>query len=194
MSENEKSDSIELVEDESFKKITEQSKDRIKAAQEAKIPREKKRSRGRPPKIQPEVKTEAKEPAVDASPVPAPSIAPFIKQPLIFLSKIPAHKHKIPELALSNDEADMCAQSLDLILQAFVPDIGKMDPKTAAIVSGLSVFGSIGFQKYMIFRSKRQIVQENLKPVQPADAQAQAKKSQDDSGVSSSSYFDSVSL
>lgn len=69
-------------------------------------------------------------------------------------SKIPAHKYGIPELAFTIDEAGICALSCNNLLNVFIPDIGRMNPKTAAVISAFSTFGAIGFQKYQIYLIK----------------------------------------
>lgn len=82
-------------------------------------------------------------------------ISGYLAQPLIAISKFPAAKYEIPELALSPEEADMCAKSLNEMLKAFVPDTAKMSPKTAAVLGAAVTFGSIGFQKYAIYSAKK---------------------------------------
>jgi hypothetical protein len=131
-----------------------------------------KRGRGRPKKVESE--TERK---VEPSPVPvaqpAPDISEHIKGPLMALSKIPAHRHGIPALALDQDEALACATALNEILKAFVPDQGTMSPKTAAVVMGVLTFGSIGFTKYQIYSeemAKRNPEPEAVPEVQEVNA------------------------
>lgn len=94
----------------------------------------------------------------EMGPPPPPlkvDLAPFLKTPIQVISKIPASKYQCADLAFSDDEAKACAESLNQIVEAFIPDLNQMDPKTAAVVSGLSVFGSIAFQKYSIYQQKR---------------------------------------
>ena len=67
------------------------------------------------------------------------------------ISKIPASRVGIPELALTADEAQIAAVSINQILEAFVPDVATMSPKTAAVISGAVALGSIGFDKYSIY-------------------------------------------
>jgi polysaccharide pyruvyl transferase WcaK-like protein len=76
---------------------------------------------------------------------PAPDISKYIKNPIQFVSKIPAAKYQIPELAFSDEEAMACAESINGILQAFVPDQNAMDPKTASVLSLGMVVGYISF-------------------------------------------------
>lgn len=75
--------------------------------------------------------------------------------PLKLLSSIPARRVQIPELALDQDEAQACAQSLNDILVAFNP-AGQLNPKTAAILSAGCVFG-------MVFVTKANIYSEKMK-------------------------------
>lgn len=85
---------------------------------------------------------------------PPPDISKHIATPLIAISKIPAAKFRIPELALSPDEAQSCAEALQGVLNAFVPDVATMNPKTAAVIGALVVFGSIGLQKVQIYNMR----------------------------------------
>ena len=137
-----------------FKKVLEESKRNIHEASAAK---DRKRGRGRPPKKRSEAPSPTNTaPQVSEQPIqPAPDVSGYLKDPLMFISKIPAAKHGRPELALTDDEAKACAEGLNGVLQAFVPDVGTMDPKTASVVGLLAVVGSIGVQKYMIFNSKK---------------------------------------
>jgi len=114
---------------------------------------------------------------------PPPDISIYLTQPLIAVSKIPAVKHGIPELALSQEEALACAQSLNAVLGAFVPDTATMDPKTASVIGCLVTMGSIGFQKYVIFNEKK-------KPVEKVDdVQESVAAEQEISGQTSETYF-----
>lgn len=143
------------TDDKDFKKKVEESRESIRAAHSEKLGR---RGPGRPKKIRPEeskretINTQAlsQDPVVRQ---PSPDVSIYLKNPIMFVSKIPAAKHGVPELAFSEDEAMACAQSINGVLQAFVPDQNAMDPKTASILSLGMVVGSIGFQKYMIYMS-----------------------------------------
>lgn len=144
-----------------FETIVAESKAAIAGADPAPV----KRGRGRPRKVDAVPET----PKVDAQPslpvqAPAPDISTHIKGPLIALSKIPAHRTGIPELALDDSEAGACAQALNEILRAFVPDQNQMSPKTAAVVMGVLTFGSIGFTKYQIY-SDEMMKRTPMKPV-----------------------------
>lgn len=118
---------------------------------------------------------------------PPPDISNFIAPPLVAISKIPAAKHGIPELALTPEEAMACAQSLNGVLNAFVPDTAKMDPKTASVIGCLVTVGSIGFQKYSIFQEKRKPVEQKQEEVQDKIANETQM-----SGMSSGDYFPKV--
>jgi len=118
-----------------------------------------KRGRGRPPgsgKKNPElhVVDSTPHPAVESPKSPPPDISRFLVAPITMVSKIPAQKYGIPELAFSLDEAGMCAAACNELLAAFVPTMGEMSPKTAAIITFGATVGSIGFQKYQIYLGK----------------------------------------
>lgn len=172
-----------------FKKIVDKSKENI---QEASLKNESKRGRGRPKKIRTE--EEKKRPEIESTNLvsvqPAPDISEYLKNPLIFISKIPAAKYQIPELAFSDDEASACAASINGILQAFVPDQNAMDPKTASILSLGMVAGSIGFQKYMIYLSHI----EKIKKIDSEKNEAQKENAiiQNQNGSNAADYFNTV--
>lgn len=134
-----------------FETIVAESKAAIAGADPSPV----KRGRGRPRKDSgvPHAIPEAPAASAPASlqVQPAPDISTHIKGPLMALSKIPAHRTGIPELALDEGEAGACASALNEILKAFVPDQNSMSPKTAAVVMGVLTFGSIGFTKYQIY-------------------------------------------
>lgn len=126
---------------------------------------------------------------IPAAQAPAPvkaDIAPHLKAPLMAISQIPARNTGIPELALTAEEAELCAEACDQIFAAFFPDVSKMSPKASAVIGGLVVFGSVGFSKYAIYmdRKGRKIQQEQVlepkeeKPNQPPPV-----------GVSAENYF-----
>jgi hypothetical protein len=107
------------------------------------------------------------------------------------LSRIPAERTQIPALELSITEADACAEALIGILNAFIPDVSKIDPKTAAVLGGITVFGSIGFQKYEIYR--RETANRAPPPVVPANTpppdQFPPNPGAGAAGVPADSYF-----
>ncbi len=86
--------------------------------------------------------------------VPTPDICLYLIDPIIAMSNIPAARHSIPELALNRTEAEACAHSIQGIIDAFIPDWSKMDPKTAAILSAGLTFGSLAVAKINIYSIK----------------------------------------
>lgn len=157
--------------DEEFKKVVEESRQRIHQEVIETAPTPIKRRPGRPRKGGTTEAATAAAPAETGRATPIPStapidITPFLETPLIALSKIPASHHKIPELALDAQEAKACAESLNALLQAFVPNIGEMSPKTAAVISTCAVVGSITFSKYQIYLEKRVVVEPEEEPAQ----------------------------
>lgn len=143
---------------EAFKKTIEESKEKIQAADEKILPKRGRGQRGPGRKklnAKPQASAQSETiQSVNVDSSPAPSIAPLITPPLLAISKIPASKHNIPELALTPEEAELCANCLNELVQAFVPDLNKMDPKTAAVSGAIMVFGSIFFQKYTIYANE----------------------------------------
>jgi hypothetical protein len=171
---------------------TEELKQRIeesKANLAEQMPEPKKSGRGRKPGSLNKKTIEAQKPAETAQSASVhapPDISPYLAGPLRMLSVVPARNHGIPELALTEDEALLCAQTLNACLQAFVPDISAMSPKTAAVMSLVTVFGSIGVTKYQIYlehKSKRE-------PIMPEpEKQERIAKVQEDAGVAAGEYF-----
>lgn len=82
---------------------------------------------------------------------PAPDIKQFLIDPIIAVSNIPANKHQIPELGFNRAEAEACANAIQNVIDAFIPDWSKMDPKTASILSAALVVSSIGIGKMQIY-------------------------------------------
>lgn len=154
-----------------FREVVEKSKKAILESTE--VPPVK-RGRGRPRKIP--VETPQARPQVVEPVAPPPDISKFLVEPIRAVSKLPASKYGIEELAFTVDEAQACAESLNQVLQAFAPSLGAMSPKTAAVVAAFTTFGSIGFTKYQIYLMKRP------KPVEPEpvdEIQTQNAQSQD---------------
>ena len=177
----------ENQESEILKVKIEESKAAIQKAAQIDAPTVK-RGPGRPPKKPqaPPVAPPIVEPIESLSTTPAPNIAPLIKSPIQMISKLPAVKYQIPELAFSDDEAEACAESLNQVIQAFVPDVGKMDPKTAAVIGAVSVFGSIGFQKYMIFKEKARPLKN---PESGPEIQEKVAEAQQEANLHAGEYF-----
>ncbi len=167
---------------EAFKTVIDQSKQKIAEAEAHGGPA--KRGRGRPRKIKVSVTPASDSPSVTsqpsvAGPTPAPDISQYLIGPLVMISRIPANNYGIPEIALTPDEAGLCAMSLNHLMQVFVPDLGQMSPKTAAVISAFSTFGGIGFQKYQIYlfkmrerneKAKAEVAEKVEQRVNPEDA------------------------
>lgn len=135
-----------------------------RAAIEAEAEKPVKRGRGRPKgsfKTRPSSEPvsphseNAVNPSAESSPLSVPDISKQLAGPIRMLSKIPAQNYKIPELEFDEHEAMACADALNQVLNAFIPDLERMSPKSAAVLGAFITFGSIGFNKYMIFQSKQ---------------------------------------
>lgn len=79
------------------------------------------------------------------------NLAPHLVAPIQLLSKIPANNYRIKELALDQTEAEQVALALQGCIDAFVPDLNAMSPKTAAIVTLGLVASTIFITKYQIY-------------------------------------------
>lgn len=138
-----------------FKKTVEESAARI---QNAELPPPKRGGSrpgaGRRPKSEsPGPQTAAPQPPPNPSMSP-PDITAMIITPVAILGAIPARKTGIPELALTEHEAVEISKSLNGLLQAFIPDLSRMGPKTAAcFVAGITI-GSVALSKYAIYAEK----------------------------------------
>lgn len=82
-------------------------------------------------------------------------VSQLLIKPLQILSQIPARQHKLPELALTDDESKCLAESLTKVLEVYAPDVEKMSPKTAAILMLGINSTAILISKYEIY-AKRQ--------------------------------------
>lgn len=186
--EEKKPELVESEHDADFKKVIDESKARIgkDGLKDTKIKlgrgpgRPRKEANEELPKPGPTIETKS-------SVAPPPDISQFLVTPLIALSKIPASKTEIPELALTPDEALACAQSLNQVLLAFVPNVNEMDPKTASIVGAALVVGTIGFQKYAIYQEKRK--DKSIQPPQEPEVQDKIREDQKSAPVDAQSYF-----
>lgn len=96
-------------------------------------------------------------------------ISQYLAVPIAALSTLPAKKHGIPELALTAEESKACAEAINGIFNAFVPNINQMSPKTAAIMGAVMVFGSIGFTKYQIFAEVQEAKRLKAAPETPGN-------------------------
>lgn len=132
-----------------FAKTIAESKEKIHGSEIKPL----KRGRGRPRKHlapDPLKKSDPERPS-SVEKVETVDVSEFLRVPIIAVSKIPAMKYSIPELAFSEDEAKACAESLNQCLQAFVPNVAEMSPKTAAVIGACCSIGAIGFTKYQIY-------------------------------------------
>ena len=140
------------------------------------------RGRGRPPKHRPvstapsqgtpQSSTQSTSSLAAQAPVaPPPDISKALIMPLIAVSKIPARSYRCADLVLTDEEAAACADALNNILTAFVPDQNTMSPKTAAVVMGAITFGSIGFSKYLILQQSREAQKAKMKEQEKIEVQ-----------------------
>lgn len=147
-----------------FQKTVAESKAAVQAEGEKKV-RKGRSDKGRARKPGDTSQHQAAQPGTPQSqPQGQTDLSPYIAVPLQALSGIPAKRHGIAELALSPEEAKACAEAINGIFNAFVPNINQMSPKTAAIMGAVMVFGSIGFTKYQIFS---EVSAERLKRTAP---------------------------
>jgi hypothetical protein len=156
-----------------FKKMVEKSKEKLHA--ETSLP--PKRGRGRPRKVVSDAPAPTAAPSMAPPPLQATDITRYLIPPIGALSKIPANKHQIPELALSPDEAGMCAMACNDLLNVFVPDLSRMSPKTAAIISAGCTFSSIFFTKYQIYSTKMAERKASVKKPESKSEQTAAAES-----------------
>lgn len=170
-----------------FKQIIDESKKTI--ANETQAPVKSKRGRPRKaPADSAPLTSEANTP--QSSPTthdvaPPPDLAPFIVQPLIMVSKGPAIKYQIPELALDKEEALACAQALDGLVKAFVPDMNAMSPKTSAVLMVGLTFGTIFVTKYSIYLDKN----KNTIQAKAFESEVVEQKPIENNVVQSQDYF-----
>ncbi len=167
-----------------FQQIVAESKEAIAGTPEA-PPTPGKRGRKPGSKNRPKEDGTAAAQTTGHVPVKA-EIAQHLKAPLMAISQIPARNTDIPELALTADEAELCAQACDQLFSAFFPDVTQLSPKASAIIGGLVVFGLVGFSKYAIYMDRKgnKIVQkENLEPKE------ESPNNPPPVGVSAESYF-----
>lgn len=179
--------------DPDFAKVVAESKAAIAAEGQKEV-----RKRGRPPGSTNKPSEGSPQAPQALGPAAPPALSVYLKGPLMALSSIPAGRHKIPELALTEEEAVSCAQSLDACLQAFIPDLNNMSPKTAAILGVCLTVGSIGFNKYAIYsgvmeerREKIAVEQAASMPELPKDAPKPEPRVQTPN-MDAARYFDQV--
>lgn len=140
-----------------------QSRADIEGQSESRRSKKSKRGRGkrgpdRSPR-RPKAETSSAPAAAAATPEPEvaidlgaiPDLSPFLQEPLILLSRIPAKKVQIAELALSPDEAKMIADSSIKFLHAWIPDTTKISPKAAAAIGLVTTVGVVVGNKYALY-------------------------------------------
>lgn len=158
------------------------------------------RGRGRPPKHRP-VSTApsqgttsgAAQPTSSLAPqapvAPPPDISKALVLPLIAVSKIPARSYQCDDLVLTEEEAAACADALNNILTAFVPDQNAMSPKTAAVVMGAITFGSIGFSKYLILQQSREAQKAKIKEKEQVEVQDVIRAEQERAQTTAADFY-----
>lgn len=174
---------------EDFSKIVEESKAKIHDAAMVEV---KKRGRGRPQKtLQNSNNTNStpqSNPIQGISTVgpiqPPPDITPYLVEPMLAVSKIPARKYGIPELAFTREEAQLCSQALNDCLRAFIPDLNSMSPKTAAILGLCVTIGSVGFSKYQVYLEHKPKTEKPEPEIQVTNSE-----NQKNFGQSAEDYF-----
>lgn len=153
-----------------FKTVVEESKKTITEAGQP--PPKITRGRGRPRKdgsapSQAAPNPQNTAPPPGAMPTPPPDLTQMFIMPVAIVGEIPARRTGIRELALTENEAVAIAQSLNGILQAFIPDLNRMSPKTAAIFTFGITVGSVALSKYAVYAEH---VAKNVgKPVERVD-------------------------
>lgn len=148
-----------------FSKVVQESKNRLHAEQNKPL----KRGRGRPSTVKPTETSSSPNfsSAGSATPphigsVQSMNIAPMIEGPLKLLSGLPAKKYKCDDLALTDEEAQQCAKAVNDLLNAFIPDMSQMSPKTAAVFGAVLVFGSVGMNKAIILANHKEKFKDEI--------------------------------
>lgn len=146
------------------------------------------RGRGRPRKdvnasAPPPQPAQGPGPSMAPGATPPPDLTEMLVMPVAIIGEIPARRLRMPELALEQREAIAIASSLNGILQAFIPDLSRMSPKTAAIFTASITIGSVALGKYAIYAEKMskivekpaETVNSNLKiATQPVQTESDA--------------------
>lgn len=151
----------------SLDKVVDESRSRIHAEQNP--TQTVKRGRGRPRKIAPE----ATGPSVGQSPqakAPEIDVTPILRQLVQFPFNIAAVRTRCDALAVTDDEATSPAVAANQLLNIYLPDIEKANPKTAALYVFLISFGMLTVQKmtvYTHFQAERR--RPAVQPVKPTD-------------------------
>lgn len=137
-----------------FRQLLNESKVKIHEAEQAKV----KSARGRKPlprDAQGNIIRESAQAPQTATSQVAPShsidLCELLVEPIQIISKIPARKHDIAQLAFDYDEAKALAVSIDKVFNAYIPDVEKMSPKTAALVTLGFTVSSLAIAKISIY-------------------------------------------
>lgn len=178
--------------DKNFEQVVAESKAKIQDDMVKKEPRKrgpyKKRGQATTEAVQSGPAPQAQTGSTQPSPQPIGNLTSQLKAPIQALSKLPAMKYQIPELVFDENEATMCAEAVNNILNAFIPDVNAMSPKTAAIMGGVLIFGSVGFNKVMIY----QMVMTERRKVNPPEApekQVENQNQQNENPISANQLF-----
>lgn len=116
------------------------------------------------PHVQPEPSQRVDAPTPEQSPasggvvsasIPMPDTSALLVAPLKIVSRIPARKYQVNELALNDTEALELAQSINQVVQVFFPDLGALSPKAAAAFNFGAVASTLILTKYQIYSEKR---------------------------------------
>ena len=135
-----------------FKKIVDESKQKIHEAEQLKI----KGSRGRKPLPRDSegniIRESAQATPVQSSPQSsAVDLSALLIEPIQLISRMPAKKHKIAELEFDFEESKALAASLDKVFNAYFPDLEKISPKAAAWLGLGMVAVSLSISKMSIY-------------------------------------------
>lgn len=79
------------------------------------------------------------------------SAAPVLKPMVIMVSTLPALRFKMKELTFTDEEAEPIAQALDGVLNAYMPELTGMNPKTAALLTLGVVVASATVGKMQVY-------------------------------------------
>lgn len=118
-----------------------------------------------------ESNSESVETNLMALPKPDPMRSKALADTLQQLSSIPATNIGCPALGLTAEESRSLSENLDVCLSVYMPDVEKMDPKTAAIINiGMVTLGiaSVKFNIYKQFKNEIRNSNLNTEPVQPS--------------------------
>lgn len=188
--------------DPEFQKKIEESRATIRRESERRRSGKKKpkRGRGRPRKDPaPTVeKTEVAAPTAAAEVVTSSALpeipngidlSKYLVQPAIMISRIPARKVGIPELALTNDEATAFSASLVEFMNAWIPDTSKLSPKAAAAIGLGLTCATIAQAKWEIYDRVQAERRGGQQPAAPETAPAGVADIPDGPPVAAGAYF-----